>query len=191
MEPILWVESGNQGLVVKKCEFFPSRCLGRRMGASVVFHATFKATNIRGFERPEILLDLCHHPAMGPQSSISQLQLQITPSLTFVHIAEIGVRILDDVGDSIAGAEVWVEMELGEIERANPAMTERHALCRHGKVNGPAFFLVMEARRHELERIHAGVNDAAAVAATMGCGSVGVGDFPDVSVPAVEKQVVQ
>lgn len=70
-------------------------------------------------------------------------------------------------------------------------MTERHALRRHGKVNGPAFFLVMEARCHELERIHAGVNDAAAVAATMGCGSVGVGDFPDVSVPTVEKQVVQ
>lgn len=158
---------------------------------SIAFCATFKVTNIRGFERPEVLLNLCHHAAVGFQASVSEFQFQIPPSPAFVHVAEVDVGIMDDVGDSVAGAEIRVEVELGEIERANPAMTESHALCRHGKVDGPALFLIMEARRHELERIHAGVNDPTAVTSTMGCGPVGVGDFPDVPIPTVEKKVVQ
>jgi hypothetical protein len=127
---------------------------------------------------------------VGFQARVAQFQLQVTSSLAFVHVAEIRVAVVEDIGDAVACAEFRIEVELGKIEQADTAMAESHARRRHGEINGPTVLLVVKGSCRENEGIHAGVDYAAAIS-IVGRWSVGVGNFPDIPVSAIEKQVVQ
>lgn len=81
-------------------------------------------------ERSKILLNPGDDTAISPDVMVSQLLFQIVPSLVFVHVGEISVAIVDNVGDAVTTTLRWIKVELRKGKRGDSAVAKSHASGR-------------------------------------------------------------
>ena len=81
-------------------------------------------------ERSEILLNPGDDTAISQDVMVSQLLFQIVPSLVFVHVGEISVAIVDNVGDAVTTTLRWIKVKLRKGKRGDSAVAKSHASGR-------------------------------------------------------------